>query len=451
MSQTISGLDSRKLKGDFILRARVEFAGPSPSVDPLRKIGWRVHSLLPPDSAYAEACLQGDGVTSLQFRRTSGASTEQVVLSIKGGDVIQLERRGNTCIFSAAHCGEPFVTHAPVEIDLGEEVNAGLFIDSQNPENKEQVIFRDVRVIRPARVGFRPYQDYIGSRLEILDIHTGELEIVHSSAEPLEAPNWMPDGRTLLYNVSGPGPNKGLLRTFDLGTRTVALLDTAFAVHNNNDHVLSFDGRQLAISHHSPDDGGRSVIYTLPATGGTPRRITPNTPSYLHGWSPDSRWLFYTGGRKESAAGTDKYDIYKIPAAGGTEIRLTSAPGLNDGPEYSPDGRYIYFNSSRSGLMQLWRMKPDGSEQEQVTNDGFNNWFPHVSPDGKWIVFLSFGQDVQPDDHPYYKHVYIRLMPFAGGQPKVIAYVYGGQGTINVPSWSPDSRRIAFVSNTDEF
>jgi Tol biopolymer transport system component len=135
----------------------------------------------------------------------------------------------------------------------------------------------------------------------------------------------------------------------------------------------------------------------------------------------------------------------------GEEERLTSTKGLDDGPEYSPDGRHIYFNSVRSGLMQIWRMAPDGSRQEPVTNDAFNNWFPHVSPDGKWIAFLSFGQDVDPGDHPYYKHVLLRVMPAAGGAAKVVAYVYGGQGTINVPSWSPDSTRLAFVSNSDSY
>jgi TolB protein len=142
--------------------------------------------------------------------------------------------------------------------------------------------------------------------------------------------------------------------------------------------------------------------------------------------------------------------VYKISAAGGKEIRLTDSPGLDDGPEYTPDGKYIYFNSVRSGTMQIWRMKPDGSAQEQVTNDGFHNWFAHISPDGKWLVFLSFLKEETPANiHPPYKHAYIRLMPFAGGSAKVLAYIYGGQGSINTPSWSPDSKRIAFVSNTD--
>ncbi len=167
------------------------------------------------------------------------------------------------------------------------------------------------------------------------------------------------------------------------------------------------------------------------------------TPSYLHGWSPDAKFLVYTGGRG------DEYDIYKIPSdGGGAEIKLTHVKGLDDGPEFSPDGRFIYFNSVRSGKMQLWRMKADGQDPEAVTNDEYNNWFPHVSPDGKWIVFLSFGSDVSPSDHPYYKHVYLRLMPVEGGPARVVAYVYGGQGTINVPSWSSDGRMIAFVSNS---
>ena len=436
-----------KIKGDFIVRARVEFVGQG--VDPHRKFGWMVRSSLETNSAYADACVHGDGLTSLQYRRTKGAITEQIELPLKGGDVVQLERRGNTYIFSSARYGEPFVNGTLADLDLGEEVNVGLFLCSHNAQVKEEAIFRDVRIIRPPKAGYVPYRDYIGAMLEILNVHTGKLEMVCSSSEQFEAPNWMHDGRTLLLNVSGPGPNKGHLKTYNLVTGQSAPFDTGFATHNNNDHVLSFDGKQLAISHHHADDAGRSVVFRLPSTGGAPVRVTPKSPSYLHGWSPDGQWLVYTGGRKETPDGPDKYDIYKISVNGGEEIRLTNSPGLSDGPEFSPDGKYIYFNSTRTGLMQLWRMKPDGSDQEQVTNDEFNNWFPHISPDGKWIAFISYGQEVKPSDHPYYQHCYLRLMPISGGQPRVIAYVFGGQGTINVPSWSPDSTRIAFVSNTD--
>jgi TolB protein len=424
----------RKLTGDFILRAHVRFIGKG--VDPHRKIGWMVRQSLAADSPYADAAIHGDGLTGLQFRRTAGADTEKIDSTVKAPDVVQLERRGRTFIMSVAKFGEPFTTTELAELDLGDEVHVGLFVCSHNPQVKEQAVFTNVRIDVPPKAGWRPYRDYIGSNLEVMTIADGARTVVHTSPISLQAPNWTLDGRSLIYN------SEGKLFAFDLATRTATVLDTGFATRNNNDHVLTFDGRTLGISHHSADDNGGSVIYTLPATGGTPKRITANSPSYFHGFSPDGKWLVYTGQRN------NELDIYKISAEGGDEIRLTTAAGVDDGSEYTPDGQWIYFNSMRTGLMQIWKMRPDGTEQTQVTNDQFNNWFPHPSPDGKTMVVLSYGQDVQPADHPFYRHVYLRHMNIDGTNPKVIAYLYGGQGTINVPSWSPDGTRIAFVSNT---
>jgi TolB protein len=432
---------SKKIKGDFILRSRIQFFGKG--AHPKRKAGWMVRTGLQTDSPYADCAEHGNGETCLQFRRVAGGKTEEIMLGITNADVLQFERKGNTYILSAAHYGEPFVSAQVSDINLGDEVYAGLFICSHNADATTTAVFRDVRIIRPAPENFVPYHDYIGSVLEILNVQSGKLEQIYKSQQPFEAPNWTHDGQALIYNISGRSEGWGRLCRFDLAAKKPTIIDTEPCIANNNDHVLSFDGTMLGISDQSHFHGGKSQVFTVPVGGGKPKAITPLMPSYFHGWSPDGKFLVYTGGRN------DKYDIYKIPSDGSApETRLTDTPGLSDGPEYTPDGNYIYFNSTRGGTMQIWRMKPDGQGQEQVTNDEFNNWFPHISPDGKWIVFLSYGKDVPPDGHPYYKQVYLRLMPIEGGQPKVIAYVYGGQGTMNVPSWSPDSTQIAFVSNT---
>jgi tricorn protease-like protein len=425
----------RRMRGDFILTARADFIGQG--VEAHRKIGWIIRPGLDPDAAQVSAVVHGDGLASLQFRRAKGGMTEEIRSSVTAPQVVQLERKGDSYIMSVARFGEPFAAAQVSGVALGDEVYVGLFVCSHNRDVVERAAFRDVRITVPAKDDFVPYRDYIGSSLEILDVESGRRKALYRVPDSLQAPNWTRDGKALIYN------RNGRLYRFDLATETPALINTDFAAANNNDHVLSFDGRVIGISHHSKDDGNQSVVYILPLEGGKPRRVTVKSPSYLHGWSPDGKFLIYTGERN------GEFDIYKIPADGGEETRLTSAKGLDDGAEYTPDGRYIYFNSNRTGRMQIWRMRPDGSSQEQVTDDEFNDWFPHISPDGKWIVFLSFGGEVNSGDHPFYKRVYLRLMPVAGGKPKVIAYVYGGQGTINVPSWSPDSKRVAFVSNSE--
>lgn len=279
-------------------------------------------------------------------------------------------------------------------------------------------------------------RNQVTSILEILDITTGQRTVVKEFPYLIEAPNWTPDGQWLVYNSRG--------KLYKLSPETPGepqLIPSGYATRCNNDHVIAADGKQIAISHGTKEDG-KSRIYTFPFEGGTPRLVTPLGPSYLHGWSPDGRQLAYCAERNGN------FDIYVIPAEGGEEVRLTTAEGLDDGPEYSPCGKYIWFNSVRTGLMQVWRMKTDGSEQTQITFDETrNSWFPHISPDGQWIIFITYKKgDLEPGQHLANKHVELRLMPAAGGEPKTLVKLFGGQGTINVNSWAPDSKRLAFVS-----
>ncbi|ASU35214.1 TolB family protein [Mucilaginibacter xinganensis] len=424
----------KRLKGDFILRTNAAFVGKG--VEAHRKVGLMVRNSLDSNSRHVNAVVHGDGLTSLQFRKTVGGETEEMKSALTHADVIQLERRGNKYTMSVARKGDLFVEEAISDIDLGDEVYVGIFICSHNANVTEKAVFNNTRIVVPAPVSLVPYKQYLGSDIEILNLETQNSRIVYQSPKSLQAPNWMPDVDKLLYN------SEGLLYTFNLKTNKPTVFNTGSAKNNNNDHVLSFDGKWLAIS--SADKTGNSIGWVVSTKGGEPRRLNEIGPSYMHGWSPDGKYIVFCGNRN------NEYDVYRIPAAGGPEERLTNTPGLDDGPEYSPDGKYIYFNSVRSGLMQVWRMKADGSEQTQLTNDDYNNWFPHVSPDGKWIQYITFlKSEVAPGDHPFYKHVYLRIMPVGGGPSKVIAYLYGGQGTINTPSWSPDSKHLAFVSNTN--
>ncbi|MFC5452746.1 TolB family protein [Paenibacillus aestuarii] len=272
------------------------------------------------------------------------------------------------------------------------------------------------------------------SYLETIDIQSGERTLLAEFDKLIEAPNWTQDGKRLIYN------SLGQLYAFHIATGESTVIESGYAVQCNNDHVLSPDNTHIAVSHHTAEDG-QSRIYTFPLQGGAPALITALAPSYLHGWSPDGTTLSYCAERN------GEYDIFTIPAAGGVETQLTHTAGLNDGPEYSPDGRHIWFNSVRTGLMQVWRMNADGSEQVQMTFDESNNWFPHVSPDGEQVAYLTYRKgDVAPGDHPANKQVEIRLMPSAGGEFRTLLQLFGGQGTLNVNSWSPDSRQLAFVS-----
>jgi TolB protein len=436
----------RKISGDFVLTANVELKGQG--VDPHRKIGWMVRGSTEPDAAHVSAVLHGDGLTVLQWRKMRGAfmrdPEDEVFPSKKNYQIIQLERIGKKFIMRAAHVGEPLqVIGSTEDVSLPDEVLAGLFICSHNADALEEGVAWNVRIDKPVKDDYNPDKEgYIGCRMEIINAFDGKRKIIHESKGRFEAPNWMPDGKRLLFNQDGS------LFTIPIEGGETTKINTGDANRNNNDHGISFDGKTLAISSHRQGlPGGGSTVYVLPLAGGTPKLVTEKTPSYWHGWAPNGKEVVYVAQRDGKV-----YDIYKMNINGGPEVQLTQNKGTHvDGPEYSPDGKYIYYNGNTSGTMQIWRMKPDGTGKEQLTFDDYNDWFPHISPDGKWMVFISFPPDIPVDSHPSYKRVMLRLMPVSGGAPKVIAYLYGGQGTINVPSWSPDSKHLAFVSNSQKF
>ena len=277
------------------------------------------------------------------------------------------------------------------------------------------------------------------SQLTVIDIETGTREVIFEADEVIEAPNWTPDGEKLIFNAGGE-----LWRIDCEGQTTPAVIDTGRLRDLNNDHVLSPDGKTIYVSSN---DGH---LYFLPVTGGKPLRVSNahDTPFhyYLHGISPDGATLAYVA--VEGTGDGRRINIFTIPSTGGPDMRLSDVSQPNDGPEYSPDGAWIYFNSERAadrpGHAQIFRMRPDGSGIEQLTFDSRVNWFPHLSPDGRQMVYISYPEGTL--GHPADKQVILRLLHPDGGKPRDLAAFNGGQGTINVNSWAPDSRRFAYVA-----
>lgn len=444
----------KKIGGDFILTANFEFMGEKGNAH--RKIGWMIRESPDEAAASVNAVIHGDGLTVLQWRPLRGAymrDPEDEVFYAKKAvfQTVQIERSGKKITMRVANWGEPLQDVTTQEMPfMKDSVLAGLYISSHDSDKSEEARIWNVRIDKPVSESYHPnpqvklpqVSGVVGCRLETMDVFDGKRMVIRESAGRFEAPNWMPDGQRLLYNEGGS------LYTIPVAGGTPEKINTGTADNINNDHGISFDGKMLAISHQIKGmPGGGSTVFVIPLAGGEPKQITTQTPSYWHGWAPNGKEVTIVAMRDSSKI----YNLYKVNINTKQETALTTnTSGHVDGPEYSPDGKYIYYNANVTGTMQVWRMKADGTAREQLTFDEYHSWFPHISPDGKWIAFISFPTDIEPNSHPSYKKVMLRLMPASGGAPKVIAYLYGGQGTINVNSWSPDSRKIAFVSNSEK-
>ncbi|MCE1199355.1 MAG: biopolymer transporter TolR [Marinilabiliales bacterium] len=427
---------SLPIEGDFILTTSLQLEGKEG--DPHRKAGVILRQDLTDNAPYADVALHGDGLTSLQYRTEAGGMTSEAKSAIGSPEILQLERKGDSLIMRCAVKGEELTETGRILLHLNKRLFVGLFACAHNPQNELSVRFSNVRLDIPAAENVDGYKSPAASRLELIDVTSRERQVIYTTTTHIEAPNWSRDGSFLLYNAGGE------IYRFPLKKGKPEKLNTGEVKQCNNDHGLSFDGKTLAISANGKAADGKSgsSVYTLPANGGIPRLITQKVPSYWHGWSPDGKTLVYCAERNGD------YDVWAIPSAGGEEIRLTNTPGLDDGPEYAPDGKRIYFNSVRSGMMKIWSMAPDGSQPQQVSHGKNNDWFAHPSPDGTKVVYVSFPPSVPAGSHPMNQRVQLVLQDLSTGQTTVIASLYGGQGTINVPSWSPDSKKIAFVSYT---
>jgi Tol biopolymer transport system component len=419
----------KKMEGDFTLTADISVLGQGG--DPHKKAMLMARQSLDADSAYADVAMHGVGLTSLQSRDAKGADTHEIQSNISGVKRVYFRKYGDEfTMWLAGEDGIMRMAGGSMRVPLTGQFYVGLGVCAHNWDVVETAEFNNVKleaVPHPVELAFV-------ATLETVTIASTDRRVTYVGSygkaigSEVSSPSWTPDGASLVFS------HEGRIKIVPVAGGEPRVIDTGSGFHPTYAHGISPDGTMLAVSGVSRDH--ELAMYVVPIGGGTPRRVTAQSLSYWCGWSPDGKTIVFTGERH------GEYGTYTVPVAGGEEMRVAAADA--DGcAEYSPDGAHIYFASNRSGSMEIWRMRPDGSEPEQVTNDGAGNWYPHVSPDGRLLAFLT---QQQRGSRSQFAPVTLRVMTLADRQIRVLAKLVGGPGTMPVPSWSPDSRRLAFVS-----
>ncbi|MBT9329417.1 TolB family protein [Paracidobacterium acidisoli] len=424
----------KKVSGDVSLTADMEFPDSTGSPNPHRKAVLMFRQTLDAGGIYVDAAQHGSGMTALQYRRAEGADTQDIELDIASPKRVRIEKRGDTFTMFLSLHGEPLhQVGTSIQLHLDGTFYAGIGVCSHNTKASDRVIFSHVE-LTPLTSPAAPAKMALYSTLQTIRVaeRFRSASVVYTTRGRIEAPNWSRDGSYLVFDEDGH------LMRIDAKGGAPTQIDTGAATRCNGSHGFSPDGKWLAISCSMPDQP-KSRVYVIPAAGGTPRVVTENPNSYFHSWSPDGKTILFT--RPAPGGGGN---IYAIPAEGGEEHALTSGSGISDDPDFSPDGKYIYFNSDRSGGMQIWRMRADGSHPEQMVFNDLPNWTAHPSPDGKSVIFFSYEKGVA--GHPVNKNIALRILSPESKAVRLLVNLIGGSGTMNVPSWSPDSSRMAFVS-----
>ncbi len=426
----------KKASGDLALTADISFPRHTYSHDPNphRKGILMFRQALGAGAAYAAVGAHGSGMTALQYRRVRGDDTEDIELNVDAPKTVRIEKRGDTfTLFLSMHGESLHQAGASVTLHLKAPFYVGLGALSHDVATTDKVEFSRVAIepLSPLSPASKPVLYSTLLTIQTEDQFRRAM-MIRTLPGLVQSANWAPGGKSIYIHESGRIVKIPYLTPEAGGIPQP--IDTGTLVDCSGNFGLSPDGKLLAVSC-AETPGGSHQVYLLPASGGAPRKLTQGAvQSFFHAWSPDSRTIAFTRG----SAG--KADIFTIPASGGIELRLTDDT-RNDGPDYAPDGKFIYFDSSRSGTTQIWRMQPDGTAAEQITDDAGLNSSPHVSPDGKTLAFLN-----QPlHTGPGIGDAALRTMVFSDGLIRTLTEFQGDRDSFSMYGWG-DANHLAFVS-----